>query len=74
MWNIGSEDETLVARSGLGSDSHREPVTKVMTKLKKIMTYGLIDQFWDTEVLARLPNVVLKILLIGQMLAVSGKL
>ena len=29
VWNTGSEDETLVASSGLGSDSHREPVTKV---------------------------------------------
>ena len=29
MWDMGREDETLIATSGMGSDSHREPVTKV---------------------------------------------
>jgi len=31
VWDMGREDETLVATSGMGSDSHREPVTKVAT-------------------------------------------
>ena len=30
MWDTGREDETLLASSGLGDDSHREPVTKVV--------------------------------------------
>ena len=29
MWDTGKEDETVIATSGMGSDSHREPVTKV---------------------------------------------
>ena len=29
MWDTGREDETVIATSGMGSDSHREPVTKV---------------------------------------------
>ena len=29
MWDMGREDETVIATSGMGSDSHREPVTKV---------------------------------------------
>ena len=29
MWDTGREDETVIATSGMGSDSHREPVAKV---------------------------------------------
>lgn len=29
VWDMGREDDTLIATSGMGSDSHREPVTKV---------------------------------------------
>lgn len=29
VWNTSREDETLVATSGIGDDSHREPVAKV---------------------------------------------
>ena len=29
VWDTGREDETVIATSGMGSDSHREPVTKV---------------------------------------------
>ena len=42
MWDTGREDETVIATSGLGSDSHREPVTKVIMytrhKINKIQT------------------------------------
>lgn len=30
MWDLGREDDALVATTGMGSDSHREPVTKVI--------------------------------------------
>lgn len=30
VWDMGREDDTLIATSGMGSDSHREPVTKVL--------------------------------------------
>ncbi|KAK3714549.1 hypothetical protein QZH41_014224 [Actinostola sp. cb2023] len=30
LWDLSKEDEMLTGTSGLGSDSHREPVTKVM--------------------------------------------
>ncbi|KAL9982639.1 hypothetical protein ACROYT_G004708 [Oculina patagonica] len=33
VWDTGREDETVIATSGLGSDSHREPVTKVLWSL-----------------------------------------
>ena len=29
VWDLGREDETLAATSGMESDSHREPVSKV---------------------------------------------
>ena len=29
MWDTGRDDDTVIATSGMGSDSHREPVTKV---------------------------------------------
>ena len=29
MWDTGKEDETLVASSGIGDDSHREPISKL---------------------------------------------
>lgn len=29
VWDMGREDDALIATSGMGSDSHREPVTKV---------------------------------------------
>ena len=29
VWDTGREDEALVATSGIGDDSHREPVSKV---------------------------------------------
>ena len=29
VWDTGREDETVIATSGMGSDSHREPVSKV---------------------------------------------
>ena len=29
VWDTGKEDETRVASSGIGDDSHREPITKI---------------------------------------------
>ena len=42
MWDTGREDETVIATSGMGSDSHREPVSKVCytTNLKPRIQYN----------------------------------
>ena len=29
VWDLGRDDEMLIATSGIGDDSHREPVSKV---------------------------------------------
>jgi hypothetical protein len=29
LWDLSKEDDMLIGTSGMGSDSHREPVTKV---------------------------------------------
>lgn len=31
LWDLSKEDDMLIGSSGMGSDSHREPVTKVIT-------------------------------------------
>ena len=40
VWDMGREDDTLIATSGMGSDSHREPVTKVKYLFIYFYLYG----------------------------------
>lgn len=54
VWDTGREDETVIATSGLGSDSHREPVTKVLWSLdpsSKASKYQILSISGDGKVL-----------------------
>lgn len=54
VWDTGREDETVIATSGMGSDSHREPVTKVLWSLdpsSKASKYQILSISGDGKVL-----------------------
>jgi len=54
VWDTGKEDETRVASSGIGDDSHREPITKIQwvkdseSKSKK---YNIVSVSSDGRIL-----------------------
>ncbi|XP_077992291.1 cytoplasmic dynein 2 intermediate chain 2-like [Glandiceps talaboti] len=54
VWDLSREDETIVATSGIGDDSHREPVSKIrwvqdpMSKGKK---YNIVSVSSDGKIL-----------------------
>ncbi|KAK2572367.1 Cytoplasmic dynein 2 intermediate chain 2, partial [Acropora cervicornis] len=54
VWDLGREDETLAATSGMESDSHREPVSKVLWTMdpsSKASKYQVISISGDGKVL-----------------------
>ncbi|XP_068709025.1 cytoplasmic dynein 2 intermediate chain 2-like [Montipora foliosa] len=54
VWDMRREDEALTATSGMGSDSHREPVTKVLWTLdpsSKANKYQVLSISGDGKVL-----------------------
>lgn len=54
VWDTGREDETVIATSGMGSDSHREPVSKVLWTLdssSKGTKYQILSISGDGKVL-----------------------
>lgn len=54
VWDTGREDETVIATSGMGSDSHREPVSKVLWTLdssSKATKYQILSISGDGKVL-----------------------
>ncbi|EDO43231.1 predicted protein [Nematostella vectensis] len=54
LWDLSCEDEMLVASSGMGNDSHREPVNKIMWLLdpdSKGKKYQILSASGDGKVL-----------------------
>lgn len=54
VWDLGREDDALVATTGMGSDSHREPVTKVLWTLdpsSKANKYQVLSNSGDGKLL-----------------------
>lgn len=56
VWDTGREDETIIATSGMGSDSHREPVSKVYCLTNAVLPSSLQD---DNPLLLWIANKVL---------------
>nr|XP_006820378.1 PREDICTED: WD repeat-containing protein 34-like [Saccoglossus kowalevskii] len=54
IWDLSKEDDTIVATSGIGDDSHREPVSKVKwieDPLSKGRKYNIVSVSSDGKIL-----------------------